>query len=148
MSDGWPSRLIGTWSLLSWEQTKVDGTKIRGLGENPVGIAFFDAGGRYIISVMRSDRASYAKDDPGQGTDEENKATAAGTMTYFGTYSVTEADGSIAIHVESCSFPNWNGGDRKRSVAIAGDRLKLTVHHPTGDIVEVIWNRATSGARS
>ena len=92
---------------------------------------------------MRSDRAKYAKDDPVQGTDEENKATAAGTMTYFGTYSANEADESIAIHVEGCSFPNWNGGDRERGVAIAADRLTLTVPLPTGEIVDVIWKRAT-----
>jgi hypothetical protein len=58
--------------------------------------------------VMRSDRAKYASDAPWQGTAEENKATAAGTMTYFGTYSANEADGSIAIRVEGSSFPNLN----------------------------------------
>jgi hypothetical protein len=142
MADKWSLKLPGTWTLLSWEQKKSDGTRVRRFGENPVGIAFFDANGRYIISVMRSDRAKYASDAPWQGTAEENKATAAGTMTYFGTYSANEADGSIAIRVEGSSFPNWNGGDQRRGVAIAGDRLTLTVHPPTGEIVEVIWKRA------
>ena len=135
-------QLVGTWTLVSWEQKKGDGTKVRRFGENPVGIASFDAGGRYIITAMRSDRAKYASDAPWQGTAEENKATAAGTMTYFGTYSVSEADSSIAIHVVGSSFPNWNGGDQKRGVAIAGDQLTLTVCPPTGEIVDVIWKRA------
>ena len=142
MSDKWPLKLVGTWTLVSWEQKKGDGTKVRRFGENPVGVAFFDTGGRYIITVMRSDRAKYAGDVPGQGTAEENKATAAGTMTYFGTYSVCEADSSITIHIEGCSYPNWNGTGQKRGVAIAGDQLTLTVHPPTGEIVEVIWRRA------
>ena len=68
--------------------------------------------------------------------------SAAGTMTYFGTYSVSEADSSIAIHIEGSSFPNWNGVDQKRIVAIAGDQLTLTVRPPTGEIVDVIWKRA------
>jgi hypothetical protein len=135
-------QLIGTWMLVSWEQKKGDGTKVQRYGENPVGIAFFDSGGRYIITVMRSDRARYASDALWQGTGEENKATAEGTITYFGTYSVSEADSSIAIHIDGSSFPNWNGVDQKRIVAIAGDQLTLTVRPPTGEIVDVVWKRA------
>ena len=95
--------------------------------------------GRYIITVMRSDRAKYASNALWQGTPEENKETADGTITYFGTYSISEADSSIAIHVEGSSFPNWNGTDQKRFVAIAGDQLTLTVRPPAGDVVDVIW---------
>ena len=50
-------QLVGTWTLLSWEQKKGDGTKVERYGTNPKGIAFFDGGGRYIITVMLSDRA-------------------------------------------------------------------------------------------
>ena len=135
-------QLVGTWTLLSWEQKKGDGTKVERYGTSPKGIAFFDAGGRYIITVMRSDRAKYASNAMWQGTPEENKETAEGTITYFGTYSISEADSSMAIHVESSSFPNWNGTDQKRFVAIAGDQLTLTVRPPTGDVVDVIWKRA------
>src|SRR5437763_1961098 len=53
-------QLIGTWTVVSWEQNKADGAKLQQFGANPTGIAFFDAGGRYIITVMRSDRARYA----------------------------------------------------------------------------------------
>jgi Lipocalin-like domain len=135
-------QIVGTWTLLSWEQKKGDGTKVERYGTNPKGIAFFDAGGRYIISVMRSDRAKYASNALWQGTPEENKETADSTITYFGTYSANEADSSIVIHVEGSSFPNWNGTEQKRFVAIAGDQLTLTVRPPAGDIVDVIWKRA------
>jgi len=135
-------QLVGTWTLLSWEQKKGDGTKVERYGTSPRGIAFFDAGGRYIITVMRPDRAKYASNALWQGTPEENKETADGTITYFGTYSINEADSSIAINVEGSSFPNWNGTDQKRFVAIAGDRLTLTVRPPAGDVVDVIWKRA------
>ena len=135
-------QLVGTWTLLSWEQKKGDGTKVERYGTSPKGVAFFDAGGTYIITVMRSDRAKYASDALWQGTPDENKETADGTITYFGTYSVNEADSSIAIHVASSSFPNWNGTDQKRLVVIAGERLTLTVRPPAGDVVEVIWKRA------
>ena len=142
MRETWSQKLVGTWTLVSWEQKKSDGTKVRRFGENPVGIACFDAGGRYIITAMRSNRAKYASDAPWQGTAEENKATAEGTMTYFGTYSASEADSSIAIHIDGCSFPNWNDSRQKRGVAVEGDQLTLTVRPPTGENIEVIWRRA------
>jgi hypothetical protein len=135
-------QLIGTWTLLSWEQKKADGTKVERYGASPKGVAFFDAGGRYIISVMRSGRAKYASNALWQGTPEENKETADGTITYFGKYSINESDSSIGIQVEGSSFPNWNGTDQKRFVAIVGNRLTLTVRPPGGDVVDVIWERA------
>ncbi len=135
-------QLVGTWSLLSWEQKKRDGTGVERYGPSPTGIAFFDAGGRYIITVMRSDRTKYASNARWQGTPEENKATADGTITYFGTYSTSEADSSIAIHVEGSSFPYLHGTDQKRLVTIVGDQLTLTVRPPGGDVVDVVWKRA------
>src|SRR3982750_1760186 len=134
-------QLIGTWTLVSWEQKNGDGSKVERYGANPTGIAFFDAGGRYIITVMRSDRAKYASNALWQGTPEENKETADGTITYFGTYSANEADSSIAILVEGSAFTNWNATEQKRFVAIAGDLLTLTVRPPAGDVVDVIWKR-------
>ena len=108
----------------------------------PVGHCLFDAGGRCIISVMRSDRARFASNALWQGTAEENKVTAEGTQTYFGTYAVDEGDRSIAIHVEGSLFPNWNGTDQKRFVSISGDQLTLTIHPPSGENVEVVWIKA------
>ena len=127
-------QLVGTWTLLSWEQKNADGTKVERYGTNPKGIAFFDADGRYIITVMKSDRAKYVSNTLWQGTHQENKETADGTITYFGTYSTNEIGDSITIHVEGSSFPNWNGSDQKRFVAIVGDQLTLTVRPPGGDV--------------
>jgi hypothetical protein len=76
-------QLVGTWALVSWGQKKSDGSEVQRYGATPTGIAFFDAAGRYIVTVMRSDRANYASNTPWHGTAEENKATANGTITYF-----------------------------------------------------------------
>jgi hypothetical protein len=134
-------QLVGTWTLVSWEQKKADGSKLQRYGANPRGIAFFDAGGRYIITVMQSGRVSYASNALWQGTADENKATADGTITYFGTYSVSEPDGSIDIFIEGSSFPNWNGTKQKRIVAVTEDQLTLTVQPASGETVDVVWKR-------
>ena len=136
-------QLVGAWSLVSIDFVRPDGGRSATFGASPKGIAFFDAGGHYIISVMRSDRPKYAINNFAEGTAEENKATAQGTITYFGTYSVSEADRTIAIHVEGSSFPNWNGADQKRIFMIAGDELKLTSPAASGaGTAEVVWKRA------
>ena len=138
-------QLVGTWTLVSWDQRNADGTTFQQFGASPKGIAFFDAGGHYIITVMRSDRLKYAIDNFGQlaqATAEENKATAQGTITYFGTYSVNDADRTIDIRVEASSFPNWNGTDQKRFFEVTEAQLKLTVRPPHGGNVDVLWKRA------
>ena len=135
-------QLVGTWSLISHEASRPDGSKVFPYGANPKGIAVFDAGGHFIISVMRSDRPNYATELPSLGSPEENKATAAGTMTYFGTYSMGETDRNISIHIAASSFPNWNGKDQERDFIIAGDQLTLIARAlPTGGTAEVIWKR-------
>ena len=138
-------QLAGAWRLISWEQTGADGSKLQQFGNNPKGLAFFDTSGHYIISVMRSDHANYKIGSFGQIAQisaEEARATALGTITYFGTYTVNEANRAIAIHVEASSFPNWNGTQQERLLEIVGDQLKLTVRPPNGGHVDVLWKRA------
>ena len=95
-------------------------------GTNPKGVAIFDAGGQFIITVMRSDRGKYAIDFPTRGTAEENQATAQGTITYFGTYSVSEADRTIDIHLRLVRSRIGTVPIRNGAFAITGDRLTLT----------------------
>jgi Lipocalin-like domain len=136
-------QLLGAWDLVSFNSVHADGSKLTVFGDNPNGIAFFDSTGRYIITVMRSDRAKYAVNDRVQGTADENKITVQGTITYFGTYTVSEPDRTLSIHVVGSSFPNWNGTDQKRSFVVSAGELKLT--NPiasTGGTTEVVWKRA------
>lgn len=137
-------QLLGAWSLASVDYVRADGSRSTTFGDNPKGIAFFDSAGHYIISVMRSDRAKYAVNDRTKGSAEENQATAQGTNTYFGTYTVSEPDRTIGIHVVGSSFPNWNGTDQKRIFTIIGDELKLTNPVPStgGGTAEIVWKRA------
>jgi Lipocalin-like domain len=67
---------------------------------------------------MRSDLPKFASNDRQNGTPEENKAIVQGSLSYFSTYTVDEAAKTMVIHIEGCSFPNWNGKDQKRSFAL------------------------------
>jgi Lipocalin-like domain len=92
-------QLVGTWTLVAIDAVRPDGNRQPLFGATPKGIAMFDEGGRYIISVMRSDLPVFAVNDRMQGTADENKAVSHGTITYFDTYTVDEGDGSIRIRI-------------------------------------------------
>jgi hypothetical protein len=136
-------QLLGTWALVSIDAVRQDGSRSQLFGASPKGIAMFD-GRYYVISVMRSDRAPFAVNDRMQGTAEENTATSQGTITYFGTYAVSEADRVLLIRIDGSSFPNWNGADQKRLFTLTADELTLTVPAPPtgGAAIEVVWKRA------
>src|ERR1700746_3690010 len=133
---------VGTWILVSHQAMRQDGSTFLPYGPSPQGIAIFEPGNRFIITVMRSDRPKYAINLPSKGTAEENKQTAEGTMTYFGTYSVQEVARVIAIHIDASSFPNWSRTDQVREFAITGDQLTLTARAlATGGHADVVWKR-------
>src|SRR5438046_328938 len=79
-------QLVGTWKILSVNNTRPDGSIKQIFGPNPKGIAVFDAHGNTAVVLMRSDRPKFAADNRDLGTPEEFKATVQGTHAYFGTY--------------------------------------------------------------
>ena len=115
--------LVGTWTLVSVTLER-DGKKTDFYGPNPQGQMTFDPNGRISFMVTRSDLPKFASNNRQAGTPEENKAVVQGSLAYFGTYSVDEAAKTVTVHIEGCSFPNWNGIDQKRSFSISGDELK------------------------
>src|ERR1700675_2047118 len=48
-------QLVGTWTLMSWEQTGKDGTKAQDFSANPKGVSSFDANGHFFVMFARPD---------------------------------------------------------------------------------------------
>lgn len=135
-------QLVGTWKIVSVDNTRPDGSIRQIFGPNPKGIAIFDAHGNTVVVLMRSDRLKYAADNRDQGTAEENRATVQGTHAYFGTYSVIEAERTLVFHNEGNTFPNQEGIDTKRFISITGDEFRWTTPAPSvGGKSEAVWRR-------
>jgi GH15 family glucan-1,4-alpha-glucosidase len=117
---------VGTWTLVSITLEQ-DGKKTDFYGPNPRGQLMYDANGRLSVIITRSDLPKFASNSRETGTAEENKAIVQGSIAYFGTYTVSETDKTISYHIESSTFPNWNGADRKASFNISGDELSIHV---------------------
>ncbi|MBV8141594.1 MAG: lipocalin-like domain-containing protein [Verrucomicrobia bacterium] len=135
--------LVGTWALVSITLER-DGKKTDFYGLDPQGQATYGANGRLSVIITRSDLPQFVSKNRELGTPEENKAVVQGSIAYFGTYSVNETAKTITIHIESCTFPNWNGIDRKVSFNISGNELHIaspTSSTGTGSNQQV-WKRA------
>src|SRR5215813_7355672 len=89
--------LVGTWTVASAEA----------FGPTPKGALIFDANGRYSLMLMRPDLPKYASNNRTKGTPEEYQAIGSGSISYYGTYSVSGSD--LILRIEYSSFPNWNG---------------------------------------
>ena len=137
-------QLVGTWTLVSANQTTKDGVKSERWGPKPRGRVIFEADGRYAFIIFRSDVPKFASSNLNQSTAEENKAALHGMTANFGTWSVDEATKTITTNIEGASFPNLAGGTQKRIVSsLTADELKYT--NPTsmiGTVDDVVWKRA------
>src|SRR5271169_2445906 len=120
-------QLVGTWVLLECEVVALDGTKSPlVLGSNPTGQYIFTDDGHFSFQAV-AEFSKFISNNRMKTTPGENKAAVQGSIAYYGTYTVNEADKTIALHIERSSFPNQNGSDGKRIItALSGNEMKYT----------------------
>jgi hypothetical protein len=137
-------QLVGTWTLVSNEDTDPNGTKRQNYGANPRGILILDAGGRYAQVTGRPDRPKFKdSDNPRLNTPAAEYGEAARAFAgNFGTWSVNEADKTFTRRYEAALIPNVEGTDQKNSVSLAGDELKLVTTSAAGVKTEAVYRRA------
>jgi Lipocalin-like domain len=132
--------LVGTWTWVSVDNMRSDGTKVQPLGPTPKGFLIFDSNGRFAYLLTRPGRAKFAVNNREQGTPEEIQATVQGSLGYSGTYSVS--DKTLIFNIEASTYPNAEGTEQKRSFTLMGDELKWTNPAPTtGGTAEAVLKR-------
>ena len=126
-------QIIGTWMIVQCDVVNPDGTMgPLVFGSNPVGQFIFTDNGRFSFQVA-AEIPKFASGDYRKTTSEENKAVAQGSMAYFGTFTATDPDKTIALHIERSSIPNLNGTDGRRVVtALSVDKMNWTNPAPIG----------------
>lgn len=148
-SDAWAQQkavnlkqqIVGTWSLVAWYVER-DGKKIERFGPNPKGISILERNGRFAAIFLRPDLPKFASNNPMTGTADENKAVVQGSWAQFGTYSVNEKDGTMNMHIDGSTYPNFDGQDTKGTVSISGDERKVCSPSPVGGgTVCSVWKR-------
>ena len=132
------AQLVGDWTFVS---NNAPNAVIQN-GPND-GYIVFERNGRFSFNLLSSNVPKFASNNRNTGTMEENKAVVQGNISYFGTYSVDEAEGTLTFHVERSSFPNWTGTDQKRLItSLTAQELKYTNPAASfGGTAELVWKR-------
>lgn len=137
-------QLTGVWLLENVIEER-DGKKIETWGPNPKGMLVLHASGRFSQHQMRSDRPKLAGKGRLSGTPEDDKTAVRGTLGYFGTYNVNEAEKTITFLYEASTWPNQEGTEAKRPYELSGNELRTVNPASTtagGGGVTLYWKRA------
>jgi hypothetical protein len=83
-------QLVGTWTLVSFEMVRPDGSKGY-FGTTPKGVHTFDASGHFTLIFMRPDLPRFSSGDQTKVTPEEAQAISTGAISYFGLSNASRA---------------------------------------------------------
>jgi hypothetical protein len=135
-------QIVGTWFAVS-QYVDQDGKKLEAFGPSPKGMVVYDANGRFILVLQRASLPNISSNNRMNGTAEENRAIVQGSIAYYGRYSIDEP-GTLNLHYDGSTYPNWDGVDQVRLVAISGDELRMTspVSAVGGGVVHLVLRRA------
>jgi hypothetical protein len=132
-------QLVGSWAYVSSNAKLPDGSPMWGV--TPKGLFIVAGDGHFSWQVFRSDRPQFT--NRLNATAEESRTTMQGSLAYFGTYSVNEADKIITFKTEGSTFPHSEGETLKRVIiSLTADELIYT--NPattTGARIEAVWKR-------
>ena len=138
-------QIIGTWLLVSWIQTRADGSKNLRFGDNPKGINTFSADGHFSLVQMRADLPKISSGDPLKPTPEEAVAIVQGAIAYFGTYTVDEASRTLNVDIAGTTLVNQLGIVQKRNIdSIGANEMRYSNPNSVGSLgkIELVWKRA------
>ena len=140
------SDLIGSWRLVDCASETAAGRGDFSLGPNVIGFLVYDAKGNMAAQLMSTDREKLSSNNPVRTPAEEYKKAFLGFVSYFGTYTIDAAGGTVTHHVTGSSAPNWVGRDQLRFFELTGDRLTLTTPPITGTdgtkaVQTLVWER-------
>jgi hypothetical protein len=141
-------QLVGSWIVVSVDNTAADGKKSQIFGPHPKGVLIFSANGQYSQTIVNPDVPKFKINNRLKGTPEENSAAVHGTTATFGTWSVDEASKIVTVRNVGGMFPNQAGTDSPRTVtSITADELKLSVPLTASGLrSDNVWKRATTVA--
>jgi len=125
------SQLVGTWKLVSIEDTSQDGTvhPSTQFGPHPHGFLMYEADGHMCATIVNGDRPAWK--DTHKPTDAEKIAYYDTLIAYCGTFRLDSATSTVTHYPEIAWLPSYVGSAQPRPFRLEGDKLIITV---TGDM--------------
>jgi hypothetical protein len=137
-------QLVGTWTLVSSDKVRPDGSTLKQFGANPKGINVFDANDRFFLMIAGADNSKIVSNNLSEANFEEGGGLIVESIAYYGTYTVNEAEKVAILYIEASTFPNQVGTDQKRIItSLTVDDLKYRTPGATSGVqVHQVWKRA------
>lgn len=138
------NRLIGTWKLVSTEQTLKDGSTrpYPEYGPHAKGFLVYQADGYMCAQLVNPDRAKWA--DPVHPIAEEKYAAGEGPFAYCGRYEIDVQRKQIVHLTEVATNPGYVGTHQVRPYSFEGERLILSdveKDDPTVARWKIVWEK-------
>src|SRR5258706_5924981 len=134
--------IAGTYSAVSSVATDASGKKTDTYGANPRGQLILSPDGNYSLTLARRDLPKFASGSRTKGTPDENAAVVGGSITHFGKYNVADDGKTLTFHIQTSSYPNWDGTKQERPFTMKGGMLTYKVAASSGGGTgEVSWKR-------
>lgn len=136
-------RLIGTWTLVSYELRNGANEVVYPLGKNAQGQIIYDDVGNmscHLINPNPPERPGDARD----GTAYEARMSYERYSSYYGPYDVDVTHRKVNHHVVGALMPGWAGTTVVRDYVFDGaDQLTLSAKTGAGDQQAILkWQRA------
>lgn len=132
-------QLVGAWSLSRIERSDADGEPLAPPVEDRLGYLIYDVSGHMGVTLMRPDREPYSTGGP---TADEALALFGSYTSYFGRFSVDDAQGAVTHHLEGSLDPAGAGADYVRFYTLSDDHLTLQPPPAEdGSTVSLTWVR-------
>ena len=138
-------RIVGTWKLVSTEQTMKDGT-IRPypqFGPHGKGFLMYARDGYMCADLVNPDRPKWA--EPYHPSRQEGAAAAQGSFAYCGRYEIDAKKGEIVHLPEVAIDPGYVGTRQVRPYTFEDGRLVLSgteTQEPGVARWKIIWEKA------
>ena len=117
--------IVGTWLLDSvYDQTQ-DGEKHNPWGDGVKGQAIFTSDGNISWQMMSANRPK---------ADTSPREPVGQVVAFWGIYTVDDTAKTYTVHIERCTFPQWDGVDGTNNLAFPTENeLNITATKPIQD---------------
>jgi hypothetical protein len=140
------AQLVGTWKLVSIEDTMSDG-KVQPsaqFGPHPQGFLMYEPDGHMCATIANGDRPAWK--DPAKPNDAEKIAYYDTFIAYCGTFKLDSAASTVTHYPSVAWTPAYVGSTQPRPFRLEGNRLIITATRGFSDTAikkrVLVWERA------
>jgi hypothetical protein len=136
--------LVGTWVQVSLDTVSADGTRRPLYGANAKGMIIYTSDGYFTLMQASVDLPKLKSGLPSKATPEEAKAVIAGSIAYFGKYSLDETSMVLSLDIHASTFANLTGNpsEKRNITSLTDSELKFTRPFVKDVSLEAVFKRA------